>query len=386
LKKIVNIIPAISHEASGPSYSVVRLTQALLNFRFNILILTLNWFGNEKKKDFVIYFPISFPPKKLGVSLQLKLWLENELSTNQVTLIHNHGMWQMNSIYPGKLASKFNIPYVVSPRGSFSLWALNSGSIFKYLFWTFLQKPSFKGVTCFHATALSEYNDIRRMGFKQPVAVIPNGIDIPLYNKQINSNDYRTVLFLGRIHSVKGVDILLKAWNKVYDLFPNWKLSIVGDDSGFHKPSGYLKEIKNLSIELQLKNIEFLGPKFGNDKWKAYAEADLFVLPSYSENFGITVAEALASGTPCIVSKGAPWSGLEKVNAGKWIDIGVEPLVKSLISLMSKDVLELRDMGLRGREWMEIDFSWDNVSKQMNTLYEWVASKKNDCPSFLKLD
>jgi glycosyltransferase involved in cell wall biosynthesis len=383
--KVINVIPAISNEASGPSYSVLKLCTFLNKMDIDVKLVALDWVNKINNLSFVHLFKISIGPKKLGRSISMYQWINEQVKVEKKYLIHNHGMWQMNSVYPGRLSSKYNIPYIVSPRGAFSVWAMKHGSIFKSIFWNFLQKPSFKNVACFHATALSEYYDIRRLGFKQPVAIIPNGIDIPNYFKK-NDKNSRTVLFLGRIHEVKGIDLLLRAWMKLYPLFPDWNLKIVGGDSGFHSSSGYLNKMKALSHDLKLKRVEFVGPKFGSDKWSEYANADIYVLPTYSENFAITVAEALASGTPCIVTKGAPWAELEKYDAGKWIDIGENPLTIALTELMNKDILELRQMGLNGRNWVEKDFSWLKVAQEMKDVYEWILGNNVNCPSCVKLD
>ena len=222
----------------------------------------------------------------------------------------------MPNVYPGQVARRYGLPLVVSPRGTLSEWAMHSGSAVKRLFWPLVQRPSLAATTCFHATAESEYEDIRRMGFRQPVAVIPNGIDIKELQPKSSSGG-RTLLFLGRIHPIKGLDMLLPAWRAVQTKFPDWHLRIIGPDNG-----GYVEKMRRMAHDLKLERIEFCGSLYGQDKWDAYRNADLFVLPTYSENFGMAVAEALASAVPAIVTKGAPWEGLATENAGWWIDIG----------------------------------------------------------------
>ena len=161
--------------------------------------------------------------------------------------------------------------------------------------------------------------------------------------------------------------MLLPAWRAVQGRFPRWRLQIVGPDNG-----GYLAKMRRLAGELRLERIEFSGALFGGQKWQAYGEADLFVLPTYSENFGMSVAEALAAGTPAIVTKGAPWPGLEKHGAGWWVDIGVDPLVACFEDALCRSPDNLGEMGRRGRNWMEAEYSWSQVSRQMAETYRWI--------------
>ena len=127
--------------------------------------------------------------------------------------------------------------------------------------------------------------------------------------------------------------------------------------------------------------MDFSGPLSGGDKTQGYADVDLFVLPSYSENFGMTVAESLAAGTPAVVTGGAPWGGLEKNGAGWWIDVGQEPLVACLECALSRSRTELDFMGLNGRNWMQADNPWDSLAQRMQQTYGWLLgqNEKPEC-------
>jgi glycosyltransferase involved in cell wall biosynthesis len=261
---------------------------------------------------------------------------------------------------------------------------MQQGSPLKNLYWPVYERTALNLTTCFHATCFSEYEDIRRLGFRQPVAIIPIGIDI-LECTTRHKGELRTLLFLGRIHPVKGLDILLNAWAAVQELFPNWQLKIIGSDTGYYGSSGYMNEMKDLVSKLKLKRVEFLGELRGPEKFQAYRDADLYVLPSHSENFGVTVAEALAAGTPAIVSKGAPWESLDKKGCGWWIDIGIEPLVDCLEKVMKLSSEECNAKGLRGRNWMYEEFSWTNIGRSMDQIYRWLISG-GSIPNSIRLD
>jgi len=372
---ITHIVPSISNESSGPSYSVVRLCESLIELEQDVTLVTLDGTHNNSSLMFHQSFPYGLGPYRLGRSPAMARWLKEQALSGKIELLHNHSLWMMPNVYPGKIAKNHNIPLVVSPRGTLSEWAMSSGSNIKSVFWPLFQKTVLESTTCFHATAHSEYEDIRRLGFKQPVAIIPNGIDIP--SQKVDAllqtpKEYRTLLFLGRIHPKKGVDILLKAWAAVSSQFPGWRLQVVGPDN-----NGHLAEMQSLSSRLGLKQIEFLGPLLGESKMLAYQQADLFVLPTHSENFGMTVAEALASGTPAIVSKGAPWEGINAQSAGWWIDKGVDPLVACLQEALSSSSERLSAMGQNGRDWMISDYSWDEIARKLNCTYRWIMGEES---------
>ncbi|MBZ0159596.1 MAG: glycosyltransferase [bacterium] len=382
--RVIHVVPAITEEASGPSYSVVRLCYSLIEAGEDLTLAAMDWSPLPSVPAFMKVFPIGVGPRRLGRSPGMSRWLMDETTAGRVSVLHSHGMWQMNAVYPGWAVKGRKTKLVVSPRGAFSTWAMNHGSPFKRVMWPLIQRPAVEQAACFHATAESEYEDIRRLRFKQPVAIIPNGIDVPEFAQKI-ARDFRTLLFLGRIHPVKGVDVLLNAWAAVTDRFPNWQLLVVGTDTGYGVQGGYLEQMNALAAKLKLKRLEFVGPLYGETKWSTYREADLFVLPTHSENFGITVAEALAAGTPAIVTKGAPWQGLQTYHAGWWIDIGVDPLVASLEEAMAESPDELARRGIRGREWMVREFSWHHLGKKMDQTYQWLV-EGGEHPAWVRMN
>lgn len=366
--RLIHTVPAISEEATGPSYSVVRLCESLIAEVQDVTLAVLDWTPMASPPRFVKAFPLGLGPRRLGRSPEMRAWLTEQASSRSVEIIHNHSLWMMPNVYPGVVARKHNVPLVISPRGTLSEWAMQHGSVVKRLFWPLVQKPALIATACFHATAKSEYENIRRMGFRQPVAIIPNGIDIPPFASK-QGRISRTLLFLGRVHPSKGLDMLLPAWQVVQDRFHDWRLVIAGPDHG-----GYLIKMQHLAAQLHLKRIEFVGALKGREKWEAYRAADVFVLPSYSENFGMTVAEALAAGVPAIVSKGAPWERLELKKSGWWIDIGLDPLVTCLNHALSLAPDVLAEMGQHGHGWMEEEFSWRHLGPQMAETYRWILN------------
>jgi glycosyltransferase involved in cell wall biosynthesis len=295
-------------------------------------------------------------------------------------VVHVHGLWLMPNVYAGRAASRARRPLVVSPRGMLSPEALRFSRSKKRLFWALLQEPAYRDAACWHATSDQEMEDLRAFGVRAPVAVIPNGVDLPTTVSARTDREHRTVMSLGRIHPKKGLDKLIRAWAAVGPSAPDWCLRIVGPDEG-----GHADELVRLAHAVGAPNVCVEGPVYGAAKWDVLRAADLFVLPTLSENFGLAVAEALAAGLPAIVTKGAPWAGLETEHCGWWIDHGVEPLEIALRGAISMPAAELRAMGERGRAWIAREFSWDRVAADMVAVYRWLK-EGGIPPGIVRLD
>ena len=196
-------------------------------------------------------------------------------AAGEADIFHSHSLWMMPNIYPGRaLKNNQSCKLILSPRGTLSSWAWNRSRWKKRIIWSLGQRTTMERVDCFHATAEEEYNDIRRLGYRQPVAVIPNGVHVP---KRIpvamETSGKRRLLFLARIHPTKGVDILLNAWKAVQEPFPEWELVVGGPDDA----DGYLREMQRFSEILSLKRVSFPGPVFGDDKSDLFRSADVYV-------------------------------------------------------------------------------------------------------------
>ena len=160
---------------------------------------------------------------------------------------------------------------------------------------------------------------------------------------------------------------MLLAWEKVVK--DGWELVIAGPDCGM------LATLKEIVAERKLPRVSFVGEINGPAKYEFLASGDIYVLPSDTENFGVTVTEALASGTPVIASQGTPWQGLERERCGKWVPIGVEPLAAALEEMMAMSDEERAAMGTRGRAWIQRDFSWRGIGEQMKAAYKWLLGR-----------
>lgn len=364
---VIHTAAELQNQASGPSHSVPQLLYWLNQVGVDASLEAL-----EPAPEVQLAFPQTYHDKwsvlrPLGISSSMKRTLTRR--AREADIIHTHNLWMMPNIYPYRAARSSGSKLIVTPRGTLTRWALRYRRWKKQPLWVALQRRVVIEADLLHATSEDEIEDLRLIGYRGPIALIPNGVEIPDVLNIDRSEDGRTLLFLGRIHPKKGVEKLLHAWKRLHPKFPEWRLKIVGPDN-----EGYRAEMSSLAQELSLPRCEFNDPVFGEDKHRTYQEANLFVLPTYSENFGIAVAEALANGVPAVVTKGAPWDGLERNQCGWWIEDGVDSIADSLDRAMSVPSDALRDMGKRGREWMNSSFSWQHIATMMKQTYEWVLS------------
>lgn len=286
------------------------------------------------------------------------------------TLVHQHGIWVASSHTTAAFTRHHNLPLVVSPHGMLEPWALNHHAWRKRIALALYQRRILKQAKAFHATCGAEAEHIRQLGFSQPIAVVPNGVSIPEPPSSIpDPQEHRTALFLSRLHPKKGVPMLLEAWAKINP--PNWRLVISGYDEDNH-----LAELKHQTEQLGLSSvISFPGPLFDQAKNNAFHQAELFILPSHSENFGIVIAEALASGLPVITTRETPWQILEQQNCGWWIDASVEAIASALKQALQLSPSELQAMGQRGKNLVEEKFLWPRIAKQMLQFYHWLIDE-----------
>lgn len=373
---ILHTISSIDLSAGGPSKSVSDLSCHLAQRGLEINII-----ANESPNPYLKISPIENLNLNFVNNHSFKQALKNIFSKKKIDLLHGHGLWQMPIHQMALLARRNNIPYIISPRGMLEPWALNAKKWKKKLALWLYQKKDLAQAACIHATGQMEADQILRLGFKNHIAIIPNGINLsefPLW-EQKQENSKRTILFLSRIHPKKGIELLIEAWQQIdINLRQNWQIEIAGNGA-----KSYIASLQKLIDTKGLANeISIIGPQFGEAKLAAYNRANIFVLPTHSENFGIVVAEALACGVPVITTKGTPWEELNTCNAGWWIDIGVDPLVNALKQAIQLSDTERQLMGQNGRKLVEENYSIESVAQKMSQLYEWIL-KGGEKPEFV---
>lgn len=383
--RVCQVVASINRNTGGPAVTVPRLATALAGQDVDSVLVTLDDadHGPQTPVDNVHLLSLTAGP----FARRLRGWspvFRRELASlvrNSVDVVHNHGLWMFPNLYARKAAVAANIPLVISTRGMVEQWSLKRSRMKKAVAWELFEKGNIRAAKLFHATSGSEAESLRGLGVRQPIAVIPNGVDLPdvaaaperdlLEQKFPALAGKRWLLFLSRLHPKKGVAELIQAWSQLAPRFPGWHLVVAG--TGL---DGYGDVVRQKTVALGVTDcITFTGMLAGVEKACAFANAGLFVLPTHSENFGIVVAESLAFGTPVVTTKGAPWSDLVQHRCGWWIELGNGAFSETLAEAMNASDSERRAMGSRGRELMERKYSWSRVAAEMKSAYLWLCDK-----------
>ncbi len=371
--KIAFVTANLSRRAAGISAVVEALSAAVDRIDgcdVRVFGLTDDDWEADGWRDWSGADPLALPvvgPAAFGFSPGLL----GELTDWQPDVVHTHGLWTHHSRSVNQWARRTGRPYVVSPHGMLEPVALGFSRRKKAVARFLFQDAALREAQLIHVTCESELESCRRFGLKQPISVVPNGVDISLGRglaEKTGAGNRPAVLSLGRIHPKKGLERLICAWGLLEGRFPGWDLNIVGPGE-----AGYVEELTALAAAQGTNNVKISGAVAGNEKIRVLQGAELFALPTLSENFALTVAESLVCETPVISTKGAPWAGLETHHCGWWIDHGSEAMAATLEAAMSLSPEQRREMGRRGRRWMESEFSWDVISRQMAGLYTWAV-------------
>ncbi|WP_299107783.1 glycosyltransferase [uncultured Tenacibaculum sp.] len=374
--RIIHVVPYIGDKASGPAYSVPALCNALQQSGCDVTLYTLAPL-NVSEENFLFKVKTfkrdKYPSHSFGASKEMFKALLKE--SKNVDLIHMHSLWMAQNIYVGKVARKFKIPLVTSPRGTLSKEALKRSRWKKEIVLALGQRRALRYSKYYHATAIHEYEDINDYVSDKKTTIIPNGVDIPNLIDKVKANksedrSRRKLLFLARIHPIKGLENLIDAWLNLEQEFKDWDLEIVGVGD-----ENYVSSLKNRVKEKGIERIYFLDPVFGESKNVKFQESELYILPSFSENFGMTVAEALSNGVPTITTDGTPWEEIDKKDCGWYIQPNRNSIEETLREALSLSPKELSLKGQKGRNWMIHDYSWRSLALQLVDFYKEILNE-----------
>ncbi len=408
--KVGFLVSSVSREAGGLFQSVRGLAKAVTSTNTTASVFGIS--DPNSTFDLLKWRPLSVCTYRP----QFRPWgYSNELVpallAADLDILSTHGLWKYCSVASRQWHRRTGRPYIVHPEGMLDLWALRNAMWKKRIAALLYEDRHLRGAPCLRALCEAEAQSIRSYGMRNPICVIPNGIDLPELVEsstlETESPVFRTfaqgrkiLLYLGRLHPKKNLGNLIRAWKQTLNSHPStsapWVLAIAGWSQG-----GYEEKLKHLADNLGLSvldvssqrssafakatadrevnaqssrapSVAFLGPRFGTDKSDCYRACDGFILPSLSEGLPMTVLEAWAYAKPVLMTPEC--NLLEGFTARAALQIGTSPeeIATGLKQLMEMSDDDRRAMGIRGRALVATRFSWPRIGEQMRSVYEWV--------------
>ncbi len=373
--KSCQIVPSLEARHGGPSKSVLGLARALSAAGNEVEVLaTEAGAGGDRLEAGVAVrtFHRDWPPAICGSA-----GLRSYLRTARADVVHHHSIWLRTLHYAHRAARRLGVPLVLSPRGMTSPWAWRHHSARKGVARALLHPGAFAAADGWHATSPAEAHSLRALGFTQPVCVAPNGVTAPAdaetaaaaahWREVVPAAAQRPVaLFYSRFHRKKRLLELVDLWLE-------------------HGPRDWLLLVVGIPEDYEPRTIEDRAGRAGRVQAfdgaahpPPYGVASLFLLPSHSENFGLSIAEALAAGVPAVVTDTTPWSGLNEIGAGwcvPWADYGT-----ALRAATAESPEALRRRGQVGREWVLREFSWEKSARALAAFYAALRSDGGRSP------
>jgi glycosyltransferase involved in cell wall biosynthesis len=298
-------------------------------------------------------------------------------------VVHIHGLWTPFEWRAYREGKARGARLVISPHGSLEPWALRHKRVKKLAAWMLYQKRILQQADLLIASTNLEHDNFRDLGLTAPIAVIPVGVDTSDRPKDLSesnaSNREKNVLFLARLSPKKGIPDLLEAWHGITDR-RGYELHIHG-----YGPNAYRKYLENRISALKMEDhVKLGGPLYGEEKWRKLQTSSIYVLPSYSENFGITIAEALLSGLPVVTSKATPWGELSSRGLGWIVDNDVAQLRDALHLAVSTNVSCLRSIRNEARDYAQ-KYLWPPIADRYVDTYKWVSNPSTAKPDWVTL-
>lgn len=395
--KILHNVTTVGQDSFGLGQISVSLAQAQYELGLDVKLWCLDNYRNISWASITHDFSLE---RITGFKLDgpQKIWFSSKIlkhiskyAQGEFDIVHQHGIWTGISIATLKFSKKQKIPTIIAPHGSLNQWALNLSHWKKKIALTAYERDNLRLASCLHATSENEISDFRNFGLKNPIAYIENGIQEKhlslignadkFREKNAIPKDKRILLFLSRISPKKGLIMLVEAINSIRDDFADWQLIIAGIDELNHK-----KDIEDLVKQLNLeKSIKLIGPQFDQAKADAFAAAELFILPSYSEGSPMVILDSLAAGVPVITTKSSSWSDLTKYNCGWWTDISTPAIAIALREAVIMSATDLQQMGEQGKKLITLKYIWPQLAQKTIQLYNWLLGH-GDKPDFVIFD
>lgn len=387
--RLLITIPAIATLYGGPSQSVCALAQALGRQGIAVDLITTNANGSNTLDvpcqtwiEATNYRLQYFPAQIWGDykwSYSLATWLAQHLPDYHT--VHINAVFSLTNLPLYKYCHRHHIPYIVAPRGMLEPWALAYKARKKYPYYHFLERPALNRASALHALAGPEAANLKSLNLTPSIVTLPNGLraeDFALladpsqfYQHFPHTQGKTLILFLGRIDPKKGLDLLASAFAQVQAHHPNTHLIIAGPDN-----IGFLPTAQQYFQTAHCAHaVTFTGILNGPLKAAALAAATLYIAPSYSEGFSVSVLEAMATGLPCIITTGCNFPEAATAQAAYVVPITADALAQAMLRCLA-DLPTAKIMGDRARQFILENYTWERIATRLIGIYTAIVSKR----------
>lgn len=389
MMKILHVIPAVGSVYGGPSVAALSLCQSMAQQGIQVDIVTTDRNGRdrldvtlqtwiEQEHYRIQYFPCWYL-NDYKISLSLTQWLLRHI--RDYDIVNTHAIFSYSNLPAHWACQRYQVPYVMNPHGMLETWALAYKSWKKNMYYTFFEKPALQKASAIRVLVLDEAASLKRLNLQTSLTIVPNGIwnqessvefDAQTFYQQFPKTRGKTlILFLGRIDPKKGLDLLATAFGQVHQQFLDTHLIVAGPDN-----IGFLPTAKTYFEEVGCADaVTFTGMLTGISKQTALTLADLYVAPSYSEGFSMSVLEGMNAGLPCIITTGCNFPEAAMAEAAHVVDIDAAAIAQALIHCL-KYPNEAKAMGDRARQFVLENYTWDKIATQMIEVYQSILDRQ----------
>ncbi len=301
-----------------------------------------------------------------------------EAAVRAAEVVHLHGLWQGHTRRGAKAARGAQVPYLITAHGMAEPWALRHKRWKKRLYLALVESRNLRQAACLHALSRPEIGHLRRLAPWTPICFIPNGVDLEFFDnlparavleqRHPELKGKFVLLFFGRVHVKKGLDLLAEAMGRAVPNFPDLHLVLAGKDDGAWKP--FSERMDTLGLSGHVTYVGHVGGEHAREVWAA---ADAFILPSYSEGFSMAILEALACSLPCLITTACHFPELADAEGAIVVNPEAGEVARGLLGLLERTHTERRRLGERGRRLVEGQYTWDQQAHRLASVYEWLG-------------
>ena len=381
--RVLHVAASLSAAWGGPVATLRSLAPALADCGIDCAIATTALRQAEGAAPAVGPTAQAFPlgwaaPLWDAHSPRLRRYLHQALGTGRFDLVHVHELWHYASFAAGNAAGRHRVPWVLSLHGALNEWPLRRNWK-KRLYLRLVQRALIESARGVHVLTAAEAESLRQLGLRVPVLVAPNGVALPSgpaggtepasFGWQSALQGKQVLLYLGRLHPMKGVNLLLEAFISLAPRFPNAVLLVAGpDEAGTQQ-----RLVRTLAQAGLAQRAVFTGVLEGGAKTAALAAADVFVLPSYTEGFSNAILEAMAASLPVVISRQCHFPDVAPAGAGHVVATEIGPTASAIESLLRNPAGRC-EMGRKGRALVAERYRWDGIAAAMGDWYRGLLA------------